>query len=119
VCDIPTSFIQLTNITYVAPPIVIDKQYVRTEVPYTAIDQDMLYNNKASVLLRDKDNIIFDYSTDINTIFKDESINSQYHPMTRMNMTSDISKPSTSTNYKFEVLMAVLGMLMVIDSPLI
>ena len=104
VCDIPTSFIQLTNITYVAPPIVIDKQYVRTEVPYTAIDQDMLYNNKASVLLRDKDNIIFDYSTDINTIFKDESINSQYHPMTRMNMTSDISKPSTSTNYKFEVL---------------
>ena len=31
-CDIPTSFIQLTNITYVAPPIIIDKQYVRTEV---------------------------------------------------------------------------------------
>lgn len=43
-CDIPTSVVQLTNITGIAPSPVVDKKYVRNECSYTEDDKDRLYN---------------------------------------------------------------------------
>lgn len=44
ICDIPTSVVQLTNITGIAPSPVVDKKYVRNECSYTEDDKDRLYN---------------------------------------------------------------------------
>ena len=44
ICDIPTSIVQLTGISGIAPVSVVDKKYVRSEVCYTEADQDRLYN---------------------------------------------------------------------------
>ena len=44
ICDIPTSVVQLTNITGIAPSPVVDKKYVRNECSYTESDKDRLYN---------------------------------------------------------------------------
>lgn len=44
ICDIPTSVMQLTNISGLAPTVVVDKKYVRSLVSYTEEDKDRLYN---------------------------------------------------------------------------
>lgn len=44
ICDIPTSFTQLSNITGIAPTAVVDKKYVRSETCYYEEDRDRLYN---------------------------------------------------------------------------
>lgn len=52
ICDIPTSLVQLTGITGVAPTNVVDPDYVRTEVSFTVEDKDHLYNKLASRWVR-------------------------------------------------------------------
>ncbi len=49
ICDIPTSVMQLSNISGLAPTSVVDKQYVRSEASYSETDKNRLYNG-----LRDK-----------------------------------------------------------------
>lgn len=44
ICDIPTEFSQLVNIKNVAPTLVIDKDYVRTECNFSEDDKKILYN---------------------------------------------------------------------------
>jgi len=44
ICDIPTSVVQLSNITGLAPTNVVDKQYVRTECSFDLEDKERLYN---------------------------------------------------------------------------
>lgn len=44
ICDIPTSVMQLTNISGIAPTSIVDKQYVRSEAPFTEKDLERLYN---------------------------------------------------------------------------
>lgn len=46
ICDIPTEFSQLTNIKGVAPTVVIDSEYVRTECNFSVEDKDIIYNRK-------------------------------------------------------------------------
>jgi hypothetical protein len=45
ICDIPTSIVQLTGISGVAPVSVVDPKYVRTELSYTSEDKNKLYND--------------------------------------------------------------------------
>lgn len=44
ICDIPTSVTQFMNVHGIAPISVVDKQYVRTEVPFKEEDINRLYN---------------------------------------------------------------------------
>lgn len=44
ICDIPTEFAQLVNIKNFAPTLIIDSDYVRTEVNFETVDKEMLYN---------------------------------------------------------------------------
>lgn len=44
ICDIPTSVMQLSNITGLSPTSVVDKKYVRSEASFTEADQQHLYN---------------------------------------------------------------------------
>ncbi|EKC67133.1 hypothetical protein OBE_05593, partial [human gut metagenome] len=46
ICDIPTSFLQLIKIEGKAPTLVIDQDYVRSEVPFTSEDKENIWNNK-------------------------------------------------------------------------
>ena len=57
ICDIPTSVMQLSNISGVSPTSVVDKKYVRSESSYRGIDQDYLYNGSRNLWVRpvDKD----------------------------------------------------------------
>ena len=52
ICDIPTSFSQLINIKGLAPTLVIDEDYVRTEASYDTSDKYALWNQmlKSKVL---------------------------------------------------------------------
>lgn len=52
ICDIPTSVMQLSNISGLAPTMVVDKKYVRTEAPFKVVDQDYLYNGSKSRWVR-------------------------------------------------------------------
>lgn len=52
ICDIPTSVVQLSGITGIAPTSVVDKKYVRTEVSYNLEDKDRLYNGLYSRWVR-------------------------------------------------------------------
>lgn len=45
ICDIPTSVMQLSNISGLAPTSIVDKSYVRSEASYTAEDKERLYNH--------------------------------------------------------------------------
>ena len=44
ICDIPTRFSQLINIKGMAPTLVIDEDYVRTEACYYVKDKSLVYN---------------------------------------------------------------------------
>lgn len=44
ICDIPTSVVQLSNISGLAPTNVVDKKYVRSECSYDLADKERLYN---------------------------------------------------------------------------
>lgn len=45
ICDIPTSFTQLSNIQNLAATAVVDKKYVRTEASFRNVDINRLYND--------------------------------------------------------------------------
>ena len=47
ICDIPTSVMQLSGISGIAPMSIVDKKYVRTEASFDEIDKDRLYNTLA------------------------------------------------------------------------
>lgn len=44
ICDIPTKFSQLVNIKGMAPTLVIDEDYVRTQASYTVDDKSTVFN---------------------------------------------------------------------------
>ena len=48
ICDIPTSVMQLSDIRGIAPSLVVDKKYVRTEASYKNEDKERLYNTLAN-----------------------------------------------------------------------
>lgn len=52
ICDIPTSVMQLSDITGIAPSSIVDKKYVRTEASFTVEDKDRLYNTLADRWVR-------------------------------------------------------------------
>lgn len=55
ICDIPISVMQLSNISGLAPTMVVDKQYVRSEAPFTAVDQEYLFNGSRNRWVRPTD----------------------------------------------------------------
>lgn len=52
ICDIPTSVVQLSNITDLAPSSIVDKKYVRTEASYTEEEKDRVWNILSSRWVR-------------------------------------------------------------------
>lgn len=71
ICDIPTSVMNLSGITGIAPAPVVDKKYVRTEASFGVADKDRLYNTLSNRWVRptvyDEDgNRITDYAAQNN-----------------------------------------------------
>lgn len=52
ICDIPTTITQLTNITGLAPTMVVDKSYVHTDACYTQLEKEKLFNTLTSRWVR-------------------------------------------------------------------
>ena len=44
ICDIPTSVMQLSNVSGLAPTSIVDKKYTRTQASYKLVDKQRLYN---------------------------------------------------------------------------
>ena len=55
ICDIPTSVMQLSNISNLAPTMVVDKKYIRSEAPFTDADLDYLFNGSRNHWVRPTD----------------------------------------------------------------
>lgn len=52
ICDIPTTVIQLTDISGLAPASIVDKKYVRTEASFTDDDKERVWNELSSRWVR-------------------------------------------------------------------
>ena len=52
ICDIPTTLVQLTDITGLAPTVVVDKSYVHSDASYTTEEKNKLYNVLSSKWVR-------------------------------------------------------------------
>ena len=81
ICDIPTSVVQLSNISGLAPSSIVDKKYVRTEASYTEEEKDRVWNILSSRWVRpsnvDEDNnpiysegqtMVFNSEEDLNRV---------------------------------------------------
>lgn len=55
ICDIPTSVMQLSSISNLAPTMVVDKKYIRSEAPFTNADLDYLFNGSRNHWVRPTD----------------------------------------------------------------
>lgn len=58
ICDIPTSFVQLTGITGISPVSVVDPDYVRTDCNFSKLDKERLYNTYGTRWVRPDSEII-------------------------------------------------------------
>lgn len=113
-CDIPTSYSQITHIEGVAPTIIIDERYVRSEVPFTDIDNNELWNEKPSRIFTSTMNIdivgarsttdILIFEDDVNPIdvIGTQDALKQYYPRT-INLNSSINLPNTTTRWNIEI----------------
>lgn len=69
ICDIPTKFSQLVNIKNIAPTLIIDEEYVRTEANYSTADKEIIYNQTNMVhYLQYGNNVIFPWSYNLDLI---------------------------------------------------
>lgn len=92
ICDIPTKFAQLTNIKNLAPTLIIDKDYVRTEASFTTEDKNILYNltNTEHFFAYREMGVILPWWYDPNKI-PTELIEEQYSKYVHLNESIDIS----------------------------
>ena len=106
ICDIPTKFTQLTQIQGIAPTLVIDPLYVRTEVNLTTSDKDLIYNQKSTKLLIDQlENSptkyfpIYPNTTDLNIQFGQSYLTSNGYARTiNLNTVLDMTNPPEQTS---------------------
>ena len=63
ICDIPTSVVQLTGISDIAPVSVVDPKYVRTECNFSKADRDRLYNQYGNRWVRPSTTTYIDETT--------------------------------------------------------
>lgn len=80
ICDIPTSLVQLTNISGIAPAPIVDKKYIRSEASYSAKDQNKLYNELSDKWVRptclmSDGNPVYGHMTNENNEFVFQTIN--------------------------------------------
>ena len=75
ICDIPTTVVQLSDISGLAPASIVDKKYVRTEASYTEEEKDRLWNKLSSRWVRpsnvDENNVSI-YSEGQTLVFESE-----------------------------------------------
>ena len=64
ICDIPTSIVQLTGISGVAPVSIVDPKYVRTELSYTSLDKNRLHNETSIHWVRPNSARLLGYSNE-------------------------------------------------------
>ena len=73
ICDIPTTVVQLSNISGLAPSSIVDKKYVRTEASYTTEEKERVWNVLSSRWVRpscvdENNNPIYDLNTNQQTM---------------------------------------------------
>ena len=97
ICDIPTSYNQLVNIKNVAPTLVIDVSYVRTEASYDTADKNVSYN------ITNKDHIIWQPGYIVYPAWYDVEASMEairYPKYSRLNELIDLSN---SDNISFDI----------------
>jgi hypothetical protein len=98
ICDIPTSFTQLSHIEDMSPTLVIDTKYCRTECDLSETDQDMLYNVQTNRLVKPT-TVIVPNSTNLNTTFTETYLKEHgYAETVHMNQSIDMHDPASQTN---------------------
>ena len=109
ICDIPTAFPQLMHVSGHAPTFVIDEDYVRTNVPFTNYDLEMLWNIRNSKFVelihinpyRTIVNRIFDHFVNLDNVLDKEMLKQDYSNQQKMNTYVDLRKPKSY--FKFEI----------------
>lgn len=102
ICDIPTSFLELIQIPYKSPAIVIDELYVRSECSFKESEKYDLWYDKHPTLVNLNGRYIFEYYQDLNTIMGQTWMNIHYPHATnligKLNLASD-----AGVNFVWEV----------------
>lgn len=106
ICDIPTSFVQLLKVENFSPTLVIDENYVRSEVPYMVSDKDNIWNNKSSRLVTkelstNQTTMIFSNDTVLDEVLDETYLSENYSRTGNLNTYLNMKD---STGYEFTVL---------------
>ena len=108
ICDIPTSFIQLTNISGSAPTYVLDSLYVRQIASLSTEDLENLWNTKSpkivSVMEDSYQKFIFGPNDNLNLILTANVLEASYSQWIQLNESLDmtmIDNDSTNPNRPF------------------
>lgn len=107
ICDIPTSFIQLSNIYNYSPTILPDWNsdksipYVRSFASYTVEDCNNILNNGVyqSLILKRNNRNVFNYDEDLLGILHSSGV--KYKTINNINESLDLSTPLISTYYSY------------------
>ena len=110
ICDIPTSFLQLIKIEGKAPTLVIDQDYVRSEVPFMSEDKENIWNNKNYRWVKffnevtNKTKLIFSEMDNLDSILNVEYLKKYYSRSIQLNESLDMTNPVNQTNnYEFTI----------------
>ena len=105
ICDIPTSYIQLTHIPGHAPTFALDPSYIRQQASYNETLKNIVLNDsRAHCLMRLQNHMIqmvFADSDDLDAIFAESTA---YGTFIHLNESLNMSDPSTDQTYTFTVL---------------
>lgn len=110
ICDIPTSFIQISNIHNQSPSILPDWNsnkdllYNHTDGNFKTSDLISIWNINGKRLIKYDNTIVFPYNIDII-----DSLSNDNKEMINLNLTYDLSTPSEATNYQFKIFNEIEG----------
>lgn len=100
-CDIPTSYLELTHIEGKSPTFVLNQEYVRQGAPFTLDDQEKVWNGFHSQIIHDGSKYILNYNE---SFFTDAFIEANYSETVQSaNGLIDLTDPENATGYTFTI----------------
>lgn len=100
-CDIPTSYLELTHIEGKSPTFVLNQEYVRQGAPFTLDDQEKVWNGYHSQIIHDGSKYILNYNE---PFFTDEFLAANYSETVQdANGLIDLTDPENATGYAFTI----------------
>lgn len=101
ICDIPQSYVQLTNIPNKSPTFALDQTYVRQQASWTTTDEDFVWNERQSKFVSYNNKFIFSNETDLDTILTAAYLEENYSEYGNFGRTIDMSHPGPGEVVEF------------------